>query len=117
MEKVKVKSVEIKEGTKNGKNWKIFKVLLEDGRKGDCFDEMKEGMEYEIEIKPDANPNYSPKFILQKEQRKGFATKDYTLEKRKVALELAVSMVVAKITPADKTKEQADKFFAYLNEK
>src|SRR5690242_9556687 len=50
MEKVKVKTCIVKkQGVKGDKKWTIYEVTLEDGRKGDSFDEMKEGQEYEIE--------------------------------------------------------------------
>ena len=118
MEKVKVKSCTIKKnGEKNGKKWTIHEVTLEDGRKGDSFDEMKEGGEYEIEVKANSNPQYNPSFILHKEQKKGFPQRDYTFDKKKSALELAVSFVVNKVVGADKLNETRDKFFAYLNEK
>ena len=119
MEKVKVKSSTIKkQGEKNGKKWTIYEVILEDGRKGDSFDEMKDGQEYELEIKPNSNPQYNPAFILPKEQKKGgFAPRDYTFDKRRVALECAVSMANNKLINLDKLTETRDKFFAYLNEK
>lgn len=118
MEKVKVKSSTIKkQGEKNGKKWTIYEVTLEDGRKGDCFDEMVAGQEYEIEIKANSNPQYNPSFALVKEQKKGFAPRDYTFDKKRVALECAVSMTVNKAIPLEKLAETRDKFFAYLNEK
>lgn len=118
MEKVKVKSSTIKkQGEKNGKKWTIYEVILDDGRKGDCFDEIKDGQEYEIEIKANSNPQYNPSFALVKEQKKGFAPRDYTFDKRRVALECAVSCVVNKVVGPDKLNETRDKFFAYLNEK
>lgn len=118
IEKVKVKSCSVKKsGEKNGKKWTIHEVTLEDGRKGDSFDEMKEGHEYEIEIKPNANPSYNPSFVLQKEQRKNFPQRDYTFEKRRAALEFSVSLACNKLIDAKLIKEQADRFLAYLNEK
>lgn len=118
MEKVKVKSSIIKkQGEKNNKKWTIYEVTLEDGRKGDCFDEVKEGQEYEIEIKPNTNPQYNPSFVVAKEQKKGFAPRDYTFDKKRVALECAVSMANNKLIALDKLNETRDKFFAYLNEK
>lgn len=119
MEKVKVKSCTIKKsGKKNNKKWTIHEVTLEDGRKGDSFDEMKEGQEYEIEIKANSNPSYNPSFTIQnKEQKKGFAPKDYTFEKKRTALELAIVMLNNKHILIDKLNDTRDKFFAYLNEK
>ena len=119
MEKVKVKSSTIKkQGVKDNKAWTIYEVTLEDGRKGDSFNEMKEGQEYEIEVKANSNPQYNPSFIIPKEQKKGgFAPRDYTFDKRRVALECAVSMANNKLIALDKLTETRDKFFAYLNEK
>ena len=118
MEKVRVKtSIVKKQGEKSGKKWTIYEVILEDGRKGDSFDEMKEGQEYEIEIKANSNPQYNPSFIVAKEQKKGFAPRDYTFDKRRVALECAVSMANNKLIALDKLTETRDKFFTYLNEK
>jgi len=119
MEKVKVKSSLIKkQGEKNdGTKWTIWEITLEDGRKGDSFNEMKVGQEYEIEIKPNSNPQYNPSFVVAKEQKKGFATRDYTFDKKRVALECAVSMANNKLIALDKLNETRDKFFAYLNEK
>jgi len=118
MEKVKVKSCTIKKsGEKNNKKWTIHEVTLEDGRKGDSFDEMKEGQEYEIEVKANANAAYNPSFILQKEQKKGFPQRDYTFEKKRAALEFSVSMAINKLIDAKAIREQADRFVAYFNEK
>lgn len=118
MEKVKVKSSIIKkQGEKNSKKWTIHEVTLEDGRKGDSFDEMLAGQEYEIEIKANSNPQYNPAFILHKEQKKNFGVRDYTFEKKKAALECAISLINGKSVPLDKMNETRDKFFAYLNEK
>lgn len=118
MEKVKVTSSIVKKsGEKNGKKWTIYEVTLSDGRKGDSFDEMKEGQEYEIEVKPNSNPQYNPSFIVAKEQKKGFAPRDYTFDKRRVALECAISLINSKLIGLDKLTETRDKFFAYLNEK
>lgn len=118
MEKVKVKSCTVKKsGEKNGKKWTIYEVTLEDGRKGDCFDDLKGGQEYEIDIKPNANPTYNPSFTVQKEQKKGFAQRDYTFEKKRAALEFAVSLAANKLIGLDSLNATRDKFFAYLNEK
>lgn len=120
MEKVKVKSATVKRKgpRKDGKGeYTLYEVTLEDGRKGDCFDEMKVGMEYEIEIKANANSAYNPSFILQKEQKKSFPQRDYTFEKKRAALEFSISMAINKIIDPKSIREQADKFVAYFNEK
>ena len=122
MEKVKVKSVKVKkEGVKNGKAWKIYEVQLEDGRTGDSFNEFKEGEEVEIEIKPNANAQYAPNFKRVDASggtKKGFgAPKDYTFEKKRVALECAVALINGGHIKIDQLESCRDRFFTYLNEK
>ena len=118
MEKVKIKSVKLKkEGTKNGKAWKIYEVQLEDGRTGDSFNEFKEGEECEIEVKPNSNPQYNPNFE-KVGAKKGFgAPKDYTFEKKRVALECAVALINGGHIKIDQLESCRDRFFTYLNEK
>lgn len=117
-EKVKVKSLTIKkEGMKDNKAWKITEVTLEDGRKGDSFQEFKEGEECEIEVKPNSNPNYNAQFTKVMPKKAGFAPKDYTFEKKRVALECTVSLIASGKVEMKNMEECRNKFFNYLNEK
>ena len=121
MEKVKVDIIRIKkEGlSKEGKPYKLYEVQLMDGRKGDSFSDFLNGEECEIEIKENANPAYNPFFIKAGVIKKagGFAPKDYTFEKRKVALECATSLIVAGKFAIDQQMILTERFFEYLNKK
>lgn len=93
-EKVKVKSITIKkEGMKDNKAWKITEVTLEDGRKGDSFQEFKEGEECEIEVKPNSNPQYNPTFVKITEKQPTTTTNEVSVTSREFYLPLQVSWV------------------------
>jgi hypothetical protein len=113
-EKVKIKSCVFKrEGiNKSGEPYKSYEIELEDGRKGNSFAEFLPGEECEIEIKVPSDPKYLPNF--SKVQAKKFGTKDYAFEKKRVALECAVSLINSGKIPFEKLVEARDKFFEYL---
>lgn len=48
-----------KTGAKNGKPWVISEVTLSDGRKVDTFDTFVNGETAEVDIIPNANPQYN----------------------------------------------------------
>ena len=124
-EKVKIKSVKVKrEGTGQKGPYKIYDIELHEPTKqggythGDSFQEFTEGEECEIEIKPNSNPQYAPSFSKVGAAKKGFgAAKDYTFEKKRVALECTTALIAAGKVEMKNLAECRDKFFAYLNEK
>lgn len=60
MENVTIQSVIAKKtGAKNGKPWTISEVTLSDGRKVDSFDSFVNGETVDVEIIPNANPQYN----------------------------------------------------------
>lgn len=120
-----METVKIKTAINTGKKWEgkdIFEVTTEDGREGSCFDakivdyvgkdvqlDVKEGKEYQGKKK------YY--FNFPKEGGLGgkFPPKNYQFDKRRVALECAVSLVNSgKILPA-LLPDTRDKFYEYLN--
>jgi hypothetical protein len=75
----------------------IFQVELSDGRKGATYDkeflDFKEGQEVELNIKE--GKEYQGKMqyyfnVLKPDTKKSFAPRDYTFDKKRVALECAV---------------------------
>lgn len=108
--KIKVKYCNIKV---QKESFTIYSVKDEiTGKIFDCFDELEEGKEYEGEVKENSNPQYSDTFKVKKD-RKGF-TKDYTFEKKKVALECAVNLCSSDKIPLEQLTQCRDKFFEYL---
>lgn len=60
METITIHSVTTKKtGAKNGKPWTISEVTTADGRKFDTFDTFKQGETVEVEVVPNANPQYN----------------------------------------------------------
>lgn len=60
MENVTIQSITAKKtGAKNGKPWTISEVTLADGRKCDTFDTFTIGVSVDVEITPNANPQYN----------------------------------------------------------
>jgi len=95
----------------------IYEVTCPDGIKYDTFDKIVEGQQYEGTITPNENPLYNSKFKIDKPANSKFAPKDYTFEKRKVALECAVSLCAAGHLHKDSIESTADVFIKYLNGK
>lgn len=123
MEKVKIKSA-IDSGKKTKKDQPIINIELEDGRCGAGFDEkFKDLMGKEVELDIKEAGEYQGKkqhyFNFPKENTGGgkFAPKDYTFDKRRVAHETAVTMLVSGKIGNDKFNETRDNFFTYLNTK
>lgn len=114
MEKIKVVScTHKKSGESNGKSWTIYEVETDDGRKLDTFVDLEQG-EHEGVIEKNPNPAYNDKFKVP-QKKKGF-NKDYTFEKRRVALECASLLVANGKVEMVNLVECRDKFFNYLNE-
>lgn len=60
MESVTIQSVVAKKtGAKNGKPWTISEVTLTDGRKVDTFDSFVNGETVNVDITPNAKPEYN----------------------------------------------------------
>lgn len=114
-EKITIKTVKEKNsGEKDGRKWKVCTVTTEDGRTFDTFDTVEPGKEYEVNIKESSNPAYNPVFSIVKNKKFG-PGKDYTFEKKRVALECAVRLIVADKYPPGHLTEIRDRFFKYLN--
>lgn len=122
MEKVIIQTCVKKETTKGV----FYTIELSDGRKGISSDDLtqKMGMEIELDIK-EGKP-YEGKmqyyFNLPKENKPQgngkFAPKDWTLEKRKSALENAVNFCKdRKELGSKESLELAAKYFEFLNQK
>jgi len=119
MEKVKIKNCVKKETAKGV----FYTIELEDGRTGISSQNLIEfiGQEKEFVIKEGKlyNNKMQYYFNLPKGNKgKGFFQKDYTFEKRKVALECAISHCSK--NPELKTKdilECTEKFYEFLNSK
>jgi hypothetical protein len=124
MEKVKIKTC-IDTGKKTKKDTPIIEILLEDGRKGSGFDSafmgIKPSDEIEIEIKqaPDYNNEKRFYFMIPGKQNPGskFPQKDWTFEKKKASLELAVNWCNGKEINTSDMLKCAHVFFDYLNKK
>lgn len=118
MEKVKIKSATIKKtGTSPaGKSWTIRRIMLEDGREGDSFDEFVIEEECQIEITPNENPDYLPNFKKIKEPpKKDTVGIDISFEKKKCALNNTVQMRIHSIVDDEHLKECFDKFVKLLS--
>ena len=119
MENVKIKSC-VKKETQKGV---YYTIELEDGRTGMSSENLTEyiGQEKEFVIKEGGlyNNKMQYYFNLPKESKgKGFFKKDYTFEKRKVALECAISHCGK--NPELKVKEIlecTEKFYEFLNKR
>lgn len=60
METITIQGVTTKKtGAKNGKPWTISEVTTIDGRRFDTFDSFTNGQVVDVEIKPNANPEYN----------------------------------------------------------
>jgi hypothetical protein len=123
MEKVKIKTC-----IDSGKKYQekpIIEIVLEDGRKGSCFDTaflgLPIGQEIEIDIKPAKDYNNEKRFYFNMpgQQKNGskFPQKDWTFEKRKASLENSIEWCKGKDLKTKDVLECATVFFNYLNEK
>lgn len=69
METVTIQSIVAKKtGAKNGKPWTISEVTLSDGRKCDTFDSFTAGQSVDVDITPNANPQYNANLKKSKSQ-------------------------------------------------
>lgn len=121
-EKVTITDVESFES--KGKTF--YKIRTADGRTGISGDNLSEYIAKPtlLIVKPgnvykDVQQYY---FNLPKENGAGgngkkFPMKDYSFEKKKAALEIAVSLVNSQRIHIDKLNECRDKFYEYLNTK
>lgn len=123
MEKVKVRTA-VDSGRKTKEGKPVVNITLEDGRTGAGFDEkflQMNGQEVELDIKdaPDYNGEKRVWFNIPKEQKQAgkFPAKDWSFEKRKVALECAVSVHAGGVVLEDKVIDTANNFFTFLNQK
>lgn len=125
MEKVKIKTC-IDTGKKTKKDTPIIEITLEDGRKGSAFDSaflgLPIGEEIEIDLKqaPDYNNEKRFWFNMPGQSKSGGTKfqKDWTLEKRKISLECAITWCVSKTGIETKGLiDCADAFYNYLNRK
>lgn len=67
METVTITNLTVKRtGAKNGKPWTISEATLGDGRKVDTFESLTIGQTYEVEITPNAKPEYNANLRLPK---------------------------------------------------
>jgi hypothetical protein len=118
-----METVKIKTAINTGKKYQdkdIVEVVLEDGREGSCFDIAiiaSIGKEISLDVKEGKEYQGKKKFYfnIPKEGSKGkFPMKDYTFEKKRAALELAVSLVASDKIKIDLLVETRDKFYEYL---
>ena len=125
MEKVIITGFEDSLKTYNEKN--IIKVTLKDGRTCSFFTknptELEEHLlkEIEVEIKENGEYGGAKQYILNlpktnNNNNKKFTPRDYTFEKKKVALECATQFISSR--PQLNSNEVlllADKFYSFLN--
>jgi hypothetical protein len=125
MEKVKIKTC-IDTGRKTKDNKPVYDIELVDGRKGGAFDALFAGMPLNEDIEIDINPakDYNGEkrfyFNIPGDKKTGgkFPQKDWTFEKKKASLELAINWCANKkdVETSDMIK-CAHVFFDYLNRK
>lgn len=118
-EKVTVVScTEKKRGNKNGKDWVIYSLQLEDGRTAETFDKCEPLDIFEAEMTED--PQYGWKLKKPKTNGAGgkFPVKDYTFEKRRVALESAVASIqhVEQVVKRESVIDLANYYYEWLKQ-
>jgi hypothetical protein len=101
---------------KQSATYTIYAVTTKCGQTLDTFDKLDPGKEYKGTIVPNSNPQYNSSFKLKKDDKKFGAPKDYTFEKRRVALECTVSLIQSGSVEVKNLESCRDKFFTYLNE-
>ena len=112
MEKIKVIDVKVKKTTDK---YTIVEVTTLDGKKYDSFDSFTVGEECEVEVTANANALYNSNIKKPKAQGKaGFAPKNYDFDRKRVALECAVSMVVSGKITFEQLNQTRDKFHEFL---
>lgn len=112
--KIRVKTVKVKKQTPE---FTISEIETDMGEKLDTFDKLEEGGEYDGTIKANDNPKYNANFKLDKPKNGGgktFPQKDYTFEKKRVALECAVSLANKQGLKATDVVAVADTFYKYF---
>lgn len=111
-EKINIKSCSVKKQTDS---YTIYEITDSEGKKYDSFEKMDEG---EVEVIVTPNGNYNPKISKIKDVKGGKFQKDWTFEKRKAALECAVTYA-SKNTSAESSEvmKVADRFYNWLNQK
>lgn len=119
-----METVKIKTAINTGKKWEgkdIFEVVTEDGREGSCFDAKiveYAGKEVSLDVKEGKEYKGVKKyyFNFQKDENKSkFPVKNYSFDKRRVALECAVSLVNSNKITLELLTQTRDKFYEYLN--
>lgn len=102
---------------------KFLAITLKDGRVGSSNDlELKENVEQEIELEVKQGKVYNEVqqyyFNLPKQKTSGnFQKKDWTFEKRRVALECAVEVCKRQnVTSTSSVTSTADQLFNWLNQ-
>jgi hypothetical protein len=96
-------------------DYNIYEVLDEQGNKYDYLGKEPLIGTVSGEVTPNANAAYNSRLKVIKD-KKAFAPRDYTFDKRRVALECAVSLVNSSKIEAAKLNDCRDKFFDYLNQ-
>ena len=74
---------------KDNTPYKLYEVETESGKKGSAFDELAVGSD--VEVKESEYQGKKQYQFFKPKATKGFPQKDYTFEKKRVALECAVS--------------------------
>lgn len=112
--KITVKEIKVKKQTPE---FTISEITTDMGEKLDTFDALEIGKEYEGTIKENSNPQYNANFKLDKPKNgngKTFPQKDYTFEKKRVALECAVNMANKQGLKATDVVTVAETFHKFL---
>jgi len=124
METVKIKSV-VDTGKLSKNNKPIINIVLEDGRKGSCYDEkakiFKVGEEIEFDIKPGTifNNEQQYYFNLPKSKTGGTGKTFYKANTKVSALQCAIDsikLIPDKKASSDEIINLAKKYDEYLNE-
>lgn len=119
-----METVKIKTAINTGKKYQdkdIFEVTTEDGREGSCFDSKiidYVGKEVQLDVKKGNEYKGVQKYYFnfpKDESKSKFPVKNYSFDKRRVALECATSLISSGKIPLDRLTETRDKFYEYLN--
>lgn len=92
-------------------NGKPIYTLQTDQGELQCWEELKAG-EHEGDVVQPKDPKYKPTFKPSGNRKAPM--KDYTLEKKRVALEQAVALVASGHIKLEQLAEKRDNFFDYL---
>lgn len=85
---VKINVISCVEKFKNEK-FTVFEIKTSDGKTYQAYNEFEQG-EHEVDVTANPNPTYPDRIKKVSTKPKFGAPKDYTFEKKKVALECAV---------------------------